>query len=158
MWRKVLNQDFEPWEASLGFPVPHQTGAWVDKNPDPEPPRCFVRGQRHDRDRSDLRRWERQEKFRRYPLSSVKPVSDLSTRAAVKTLVASPSALEERIKLDTSVGGAAVCTYSVTKLDDNLGGRQQGWRRERRGVCLGHPGDNRGRMLLVAVGAARVCH
>ena len=47
---KALNQDFELREASLDFPVPCKGGIGVNKDPDPEPPRCFVRDQRDNRD------------------------------------------------------------------------------------------------------------
>jgi len=48
--KKALNQNFELRESSLDFPVPHKGGAGVDKDPDAESPRGFVRGQRDDRD------------------------------------------------------------------------------------------------------------
>lgn len=48
--KKTPNQDFELWETSFNFPVPHKGGARANKDPNPEPPRCFVRDQWNARD------------------------------------------------------------------------------------------------------------
>ena len=110
--KKALNQEFELREAPLGLPVPHKGGTGVNKDPYAEPPRRLVRGQRDNGDRGEFGRRERQEKFRRYPLCSVKPVSDLSTIAVEETLVVLPSTLEKRITTDDP-GGSCCVRYAL---------------------------------------------
>lgn len=80
--KKALNQDFELREASLDFPISREDWTGVNKDPDTEHSRFFVRGQQDDRDRSEFGRGERQEEFRRYPLCPMEPVSNMSARSA----------------------------------------------------------------------------
>lgn len=98
--KKGPNQCFELREAPLDFPVPHEDGTGGHKDPDTKSPRRFVRSQRDNRDRGEFGRRECQEKFRRYPLRPMKPVSSLSAGGVTKPLVTSPSTLEEGITTD----------------------------------------------------------